>query len=128
MGETRVIEDQIPEFVLTYWLGTDFDKSVQIFTDEDCLLGYDFTYHGGDVRFKLENEYKKSVLSFSTANNSLYLGSTGIVRMFRRLENMPALEAREYRGDCRVRDLSNSKKVMICRIILVVKNNANAKG
>lgn len=124
----RVIEDQIPEFVLTYWLGTDFDKSVQIFTDEDCLVPKDFTYFGGNVKFKLENDYLRSVLSFSVSNGSLYLGSTGIIRMFRRLENMPVLEEREYRGDCRVRNLSNSKKDLVCRIVLNVKNNANAKG
>lgn len=128
MGGTYLIEQEIPHFKEVYWKGGEFDKSIQIFTDEDCTTGFDFTYHGGKIMYKRVNDYKGALLSFSTADNSLYMLSTGVVRRFRQLDLMPDLEVGEYKGDLRIRDLSSSDWKIIATFELLVKDTANFKG
>jgi hypothetical protein len=128
MSATNLIEQDIPLFREIYYKGSDFDKSVEIYTDEDCETPFDFTYHQGKILYKRVNEYRGALLSFDTENDTLYLTASGLVRRFRQLGIMPDLPIGEYQGDLRIRDLTNSGWTTIARFILDVRLTANFKG
>lgn len=128
MGGSLLIEQDIPHFKEIYYKGGEFDKSIQIFTDQDCETGYDFTYHEGAILYKRVNKYKGPLLSFKTSNDTLYMLSTGVIRRFRSAGLMPDLEGGLYSGDLRVRDLSSSDWIIIATFELEVRETANFKG
>ena len=117
------IEDSIQEFRITYYRGTTFDKSVTIYTDTDCKVPFNYTYHEGFVDFKGHPDWGNIEIGFNSDDNSLYLSNLGVVRLFRQAPKI-SIQVGVYEGVLVIID-GVGKRTPHAKFILEVKENTS---
>jgi len=125
-----IVEEQdIPTLVFKIAIGEDINESFQIFTDDACTIGFNYTYHTGTVKMKEDKRHSAIVLEFNSGNGRLSLDSTGnVIMTASRLDNISKLKdngARTYVADFMVLNTSTNVMAKHANIIFEVSETAS---
>jgi len=122
-------ERDITTLVFKISIGEDLNESFQVFTDDACTTGFNYTYFTGDIKMKDDKRFDAFVLEFSTGNGRLAMTSAGIVNItLSRLDNISKLKAngrRSYFADFMVLDTANNLRSKHANIIFEVSETAS---
>lgn len=124
-----VEEENIPTLIFKISLGEDINESFQVFTDDACTIGYNYTYHTGTVKMKEDKRHSAVVLEFSSGNGRLSMDSTGnVIMTASRLDNISKLKAngaRTYQADFMVLNTTDNVMTKHVNLIFKVKETAS---
>ncbi len=124
-----VEERDIPTLVFELSIGEDINESFQVFTDDACVIGYNYTYHTGTIKMKEDKRHSAITLEFSSGNGRLSMDSTGnVIMTASRLDNTSRLKAngaRTYQADFMVTNTANNVKTKHVNLIFNVKETAS---
>lgn len=124
-----VVEVNVQDLILKIAIGEDISESFQVFTDDDCTIGYNYTYHTGTIKMKEDKRHSAVVLEFNSGNGRLSLDSTGnVVLSASRLDNISKLRAngaREYEADLMITNISTNVKTKHANIVFKVTESAS---
>ena len=124
-----VEERDIPTLIFKIAIGEDINESFQVFTDDACTIGFNYTYHTGRIKMKEDKRHSAIVLEFSSGNNRLSIDSTGnVIMTASRLDNISKLKdngARVYVADFMVLNTSTNVMAKHANIIFEVSETAS---
>ena len=124
-----VEERDIPTLIFKISIGEDISESFQIFTDDACTIGFNYTYHTGTIKMKEDKRHSAIVLEFNTGNGRLSMDSTGnVIMTASRLDNISKLKAsgaRTYEADFMALNTSTNKITKHANIIFEISNTAS---
>ena len=124
-----VEELDIPTLIFKISIGEDISESFQIFTDDACTIGFNYTYHTGTIKMKEDKRHSAIVLEFSTGNGRLSMDSTGnVIMTASRLDNISKLKAngaRTYQADFMVLSTATNVITKHANIIFEVSETAS---
>lgn len=124
-----VEERDITTLVFKISIGEDLNESFRVFTDDACLVGFNYTYFTGDIKMKEDKRHNDFVLEFSTGNGRLAMTSAGVVNIsLSRLDNISKLKAngaRNYVADFMVLDTATNLRSKHVNIIFEVSDTAS---
>ncbi len=125
-----IVEEQdITTLIFKISIGEDFNESFQVFTDDACTEGFNYTYHTGDIKMKEDKRHNAFVLEFSTGNGRLAMTSAGVVNIsLSRLDNISKLKAngaRTYQADFMVLSTATNLRSKHANIIFEISETAS---
>ena len=122
-------EQDITTLVFKISIGEDINESFQVFTDDACTIGFNYTYHTGEIKMKEDKRHSAFVLEFSTGNGRLAMTSAGVVNFtLSRLDNISKLKdngARTYQADFMVLSTSTNLRSKHANIIFEISDTAS---
>ena len=125
-----IVEEQdITTLVFKISIGEDINESFRVFTDDACTIGFNYTYHTGDIKMKEDKRHSAFVLEFSTGNGRLAMTSAGVVNFtLSRLDNISKLKAngaRTYQADFMVLSTATNLRSKHANIIFEISETAS---
>ena len=122
-------ERDITTLIFKISIGEDINKSFQVFTDDACTVGFNYTYHTGTIKMKEDRRHSEVVLEFSTGNGRLSINFDGnVILTASRLDNISKLKAngaRTYQADFMVLDTANNLRSKHANIIFEILETAS---